>query len=160
MEVRTEALYSIPTEPIKGIFYRYIRTKFANEPLSTHGAMSNGGRYNVAGLFAALYLGFDHLTCQAEVSQGIAAGVPFKRGAFTVWDYETDLRAIIRLDNNAILQEIGVTESDITISGNYWTASAIGEHLHNRGNVEGLVAPSAQLMDYSISPNYLCGGYV
>jgi RES domain-containing protein len=57
MEVRTDALYTVPTEIIKGIFYRYIRTKFANEPLSVHGAMKNGGRYNVAGLFSALYLG-------------------------------------------------------------------------------------------------------
>jgi len=104
-----------------------------------------GGRYNVAGLFAALYLGFDHETCQAEVSQGIAAGVPFKIGAFTAWDYSVELSTIVRLDAASVLARLGITKSDITIPGNHWTASGIGEHLHKRGDVQALVAPSAQL---------------
>jgi len=108
--------------------------------------MSNGGRYNVATLFAALYLGFDRRTCEAEVSQGIAAGVGFKKGAFTAWDYGVKLEAVVRLDESAVQTGIGVTQSEITTQGNHWTASGVGEHLHKRGDVEGIVAPSAQLV--------------
>jgi RES domain-containing protein len=144
MKANTAALYTIAVEPLSGKLYRYILTKYASQPLSMHGAETNGGRYNVAGLFGALYLAFDRKTCEAEVSQGIAAGVPFKRGAFTAWDYEVSLQGVIRLDRKNVQDAIEVTEAEITIPGNHWTASAIGEHLHKRADVEGLVAPSAQ----------------
>ncbi|MBX9720406.1 MAG: hypothetical protein K2X81_03330 [Candidatus Obscuribacterales bacterium] len=97
------------------------------------------GRYNVAKLFAALYLGFDRQTCEAEISSGIAAGVPFKTGAFTVWQYKTNLQEVLRLDKDDTLNEIGITSLDITKLGDHWTASGIGEHIHNRGS-EGIVA--------------------
>ena len=35
------------------------------------GSLKEGGRYNVTGLFGALYLSFDKETCQAEVTAGI-----------------------------------------------------------------------------------------
>jgi len=127
MQVNTEALESLQSEALTGTFYRYIRTRYADKPLSTNGAFVNGGRYNVAGSFAALYLGFNLETCEAEVSQGILAGVPLKRGAFTVWEYEASLSFVVRLDDPAIQAQIGVTDKDITISGNHWTASQIGE---------------------------------
>ncbi len=139
MALDTKRLYSVKTEEIKGEFFRYIRTKYANEPLSTEGAFQNGGRYNVAKLFAALYLGFDRQTCEAEISSGIAAGVPFKTGAFTVWQYKTNLQEVLRLDKDDTLKEIGITSLDITKLGDHWTASGIGEHIHNRGS-EGIVA--------------------
>jgi len=102
-----------------------MRTKYGDKPMAVVGSMKCGGRYNVAGLFGALYLGFDRETCETEVSQGIAAGVRFKNGVFTAWEYDVEL-------------------ADITIQGNHWTASGISEHLHKRGDIEGLVAPSAQ----------------
>jgi RES domain-containing protein len=140
---KTDALYTVGTEPVKGKFFRYIRTRYANEPLSTFGSMHSGGRYNVAGLFAVLYLGADEETCQAEVSQGIAAGVEFKQGAFTAWEYDVELKAVVRIDKKAIQRELDISEDEITIPGNHWTASGIGEHLHKRSDVEGLMAPSA-----------------
>lgn len=143
MSLKTSSLYSVKTEPISGEFFRYIRTKYANAPLATDGSMQNGGRYNVAKLFAALYLGFDKETCEAEVSFGIAAGVPFKKGAFTIWKYNANLQEVLRLDTDTVLTELGITSSEITEPGNHWTASGIGEHLHKRG-IEGLVAPSSQ----------------
>lgn len=143
--VNTAALYKVPTKKLKGKFYRYIRTKHAHEPLSVEGSIRNGGRYNVAGLFGALYLGFDLETCEAELSQGIAAGVPFKRGAFTAWSYDVSLKAVINLDDPDIQKKIHVKQPELTIQGNHWTASGIGEHLHKRGDIEGLTAPSAQL---------------
>jgi RES domain-containing protein len=145
MELNTGAIYTLPTAPLSGTFFRYIRSRYAQNPLSMEGSLENGGRYNVAGLFGALYLGFDRRTCEAEVSHGIAAGVPFKKGAFSVWDYTVQLRSVVRLDESTVQAQIGVTEADITIRGNHWTASGIGEHLHKRGDTEGLVAPSAQL---------------
>ncbi|MDZ4834688.1 MAG: RES family NAD+ phosphorylase [Candidatus Melainabacteria bacterium] len=141
--MNTGALYTIATKPINGTFFRYIRTKYGDEPLAVIGSLLNGGRYNVAGLFGALYLGFDHETCQAEVSDGIAAGVPFKKGAFTAWDYSVYLSAIVRLDSQSIQNELQISKAQITERGNHWTASGIGEHLHKRGDVDGLVAPSA-----------------
>lgn len=144
MHVKTGALYTLKPSRITGTFYRYIRTKYGDEPLSVVGSLRNGGRYNVAGLFAALYLGFDTKTCESEVSQGIAAGVPFKVGAFTAWDYDVALVSVIRLDDPTVQSELQVNNADISIQGNHWTASGIGEHLHKRGDVEGLVAPSAQ----------------
>jgi RES domain-containing protein len=141
--MNTGALYNVSCEPINGTFIRYMRTKYGDTPMAIEGSILNGGRYNVAGLFGALYLGFDHVTCQSEVSQGIAAGVPFKKGAFTAWDYHVHLHSIVRLDNVAVQTMLGITKSEITIAGNHWTASGIGEHLHKRGVVEGLVAPSA-----------------
>lgn len=124
-----------------------MRTKFGDEPMSMIGSLISGGRYNVRGLFGALYLGFDRETCEAEVSQGIAAGVPFKSGAFTVWDYTVDLSDTVRLDENLILNQLGITKKEITIPGNHWTASGIGEHLFTRGDVEAIVAPSAHKDD-------------
>jgi len=145
---KTQVLYQLPTKPIKGTFYRYIRTKYADEPLSMLGSQRNGGRYNVAGLFGALYLGFDRKTCEAEVSQGIAAGIDvLKKGAFTAWSYAIELHAVVRLDGKSIQKQIGITQADLTIKGDHRTASGIGEHLHKRGDTEGLVAPSAQLKD-------------
>ncbi len=120
-----------------------MRTKFGDEPMSMKGSLISGGRYNVQGLFGALYLGFDRETCEAEVSQGIAAEVPFKRGAFTAWDYTVDLSDVVRLDDDLILNQLGISRQDITIPGNHWTASGIGEHLFIRGDVEAIVAPSA-----------------
>jgi RES domain-containing protein len=143
--VNTSALYHLQSAPVSGTFYRYIRTKYAHEPLSMQGAIHNGGRYNVAGLFGALYLGFDRRTCEAEVSRGIAAGLPFKQGVFTALQYAVSLEAVISLDNPAVQKQVDVTEAEITIPGNHWTARGIGEHLHKRGDVEGLIAPSAQL---------------
>ncbi len=144
--MNTDELYKVGVEPINGTFIRYIRTKYGDEPMATVGSMLNGGRYNVAGLFAALYLGFDHETCQAEVSHGIAAGVPFKKGAFTMWDYSVHLSNTIHLDSPSVQSKLGINTADITQIGNHWTASGIGEHLHKRGDVEALVAPSAQLV--------------
>lgn len=146
MKVRTDALYKVQTAPIQGTFFRYIRTRYSDEPLSMHGSFENGGRYNVAKLFGALYLGFDRETCEAEVSQGIAAGVQFKAGAFTAWSYDADLQTVVRLDDPGIQNELEIQPSDITVQGDHWTASEIGEHLHKRG-VEGIVAPSAQQQD-------------
>lgn len=79
------------------------------------------------------------------MSQGIAAGLPFKKGVFAVWQYDVNLACVVRLDNPNVQEAIGVSQEDITIKGNHWTASGVGEPLFNRGNVEGLVAPSAQL---------------
>lgn len=145
MAINTGALYSVATEPVTGKFYRYVLSRYADEPLSMFGAMKNGGRYNVAELFGALYLGFDRQTCEAEVNQGIAAGLPFKKGAFTAWDYDVNLKTVDRLDQGHVQKEIEVTAAEISKQGDHWTASGIGEHLHKRGDVEGLTAPSAQL---------------
>ncbi len=140
------ALHQVQTEPVNGQFYRYIRKKYATMPLSMHGAFNEGRRYNVAGLFGALYLAFDCATCEAEVSQGIIAGLEMKKGAFVVWEYQVSLQSVVRLDSESVLQAIEVSRADITVKGNHWTASGIGEPLYNRG-VEGLVAPSAQQED-------------
>lgn len=145
MNVKTGALYTVQPAKISGKFYRYIRTKYGDQPLAVVGSFRNGGRYNVAGLFGALYLGFDRKTCEAEVSQGIAASVPFKKGAFTAWDFDVGLARVVRLDDEAIRDELEISETDISREGDHWTASGIGEHLHKRGDVQGLVAPSAQL---------------
>jgi RES domain-containing protein len=147
MRVNTGALYTVAADAVRGRFLRYIRTRYAADPLSMYGAINNGGRYNVAGLFGALYLGFDRETCEAEVSHGIAAGLPFKAGAFTVWDYDVSLNSVVRLDRDAVRAAVDVDLAEITIPGNHWTASGIGEHLHKRGDVEGLVAPSAHLKE-------------
>jgi RES domain-containing protein len=144
VHVKTDSLYTVKTTQIAGKFYRYVRTKYGDEPMAVVGSIKCGGRYNVAGLFGALYLGFDTETCEIEVSQGIAAGVPFKNGAFTAWDYNVELKTVIRLDDRGVQAELEISQADITIQGNHWTASGIGEHLHKRGDVEGLVAPSAQ----------------
>jgi RES domain-containing protein len=74
MQAKTDALYTIGSRPLAGVFYRYLRTKHGDKPLSMDGALANGGRYNVANLFGALYLGFDRKTCEAEVSQGYSCG--------------------------------------------------------------------------------------
>jgi len=137
------ALHTIRPADVSGDFFRLIRSRYAGEPLSMYGSFNNGGRYNVAGLFGALYLGLDPDTCHAEVTGGILAGVPTKPGAFKLWTYAVALRTIVRLDDPGVLTILGLTISDITIPGNHWTASEIGEPLFNRG-LEGLVAPSSQ----------------
>jgi RES domain-containing protein len=58
MLVNPESLAALKTEPFQGKVFRYIRRRFAEEPLSTKGSLDNGGRYNVAGQFGVLYLGF------------------------------------------------------------------------------------------------------
>lgn len=109
------------------------------------GSFQNGGRYNVAGLFGALYLGFDHETCQSEVSSGIVANVPLKKGVFSAWEYSVSLQQVISLTDAAILAKLALTRDEITRPYDHWTASGIGEHLHKRGDVEALEAPSAHL---------------
>ena len=143
MHVNRDELDRVAPQKIDGSFYRLIRTKYANEPLSMFGSIAQGGRYNVARLFGALYLGFDTETCRAEVTQGILAGLPVKKGAFKLWEYDVALQKIIRLDDPTLLAAIGVTFDEITVPGNHQTASLIGEPLYLR-RVEGLVAPSAQ----------------
>ena len=145
MTLNSGALSLIHLQPVSGRFYRYIRTRFAKDPLSMVGALQNGGRYNVVYSFGALYLGIDRTTCEAEVSNGIAAGLRFKTGAFTAWDYDVNLNGVVRLDQAEIQAAIGVTQAQITIPGDHWTASAIGEPLYNRGDVEAIMAPSAHL---------------
>ncbi|MFH0801792.1 MAG: RES family NAD+ phosphorylase [bacterium] len=143
MAVKTHILSELPTEPVNGKFYRLIRKRYADKPLSMFGSLKEGGRYNVAGAFSALYLGFDQETCRAEVSQGIASGLPFKPGAFVLWNYNALLNSVIRLDDQNICKRIGVTLEEITVTGDHQWAGLIGEPLYKRG-VEGLVAPSAQ----------------
>ena len=142
MPVNSLAIATVPTQSIEDDFYRLIRTKYANEPMSMFGAIKQGGRYNIVG-FGALYLGFDPDICHAEVTQGILAGLPTKKDAFKLWQYKVKLQAIVRLDEKSVLHELGVTTAEISIKGNHETASTIGNPLFKRG-VEGLVAPSAQ----------------
>jgi RES domain-containing protein len=143
MYVNRDELDKVAPQKIDGSFYRLIRTRYANEPLSMFGSIAQGGRYNVAGLFGALYLGFDSETCHAEITQGILAGLPVKKGSLKLWEYSAELQKVIRLDDPDILSAIGVTVDETTIPGNHQTASLIGEPLYLR-RVEGLVAPSAQ----------------
>jgi len=143
MHVNRDELDKVAPQKINGSYCRLIRTRYANEPLSMFGSFVQGGRYNIAGLFGALYLGFDAETCHAEVTQGILAGLPVKIGAFKLWEYDVALQKIIRLDDPTVLTSIGVTVDEITIPGNHQTASLIGEPLYER-KMEGLVAPSAQ----------------
>lgn len=143
MHVNRDELDKVAPQKIDGSFYRLIRTRYANEPLSMVGSLLEGARYNVAGMFGALYLGFDSDTCHAEVTQGILAGLPVKKGAFKLWEYAVALQRIIRLDDPSVLSAIGVTIDEITVPGHRETASLIGEPLYKR-KVEGLVAPSAQ----------------
>lgn len=147
MHVNLDELNKLPPQKIDGSFFRLIRARYANEPLSMDGSILEGGRYNVAGMFGALYLGFDSETCHAEVTQGILAGLPVKKGAFKLWEYSVALQKIIRLDDPNVLTVIGVTVNEITIPGNRQTASLIGEPLYKR-KMEGLVAPSAQRHGY------------
>lgn len=126
MHVNLDELNKLPPQKIDGNFFRLIRSRFANEPLSMVGSILEGGRYNVAGSFGALYLGFDSETCHSEVTQGILAGLPVKKGAFKLWEYAVALKKILRLDDPNILIVIGVTVNEITIPGNRQTASLIG----------------------------------
>lgn len=142
MPVNTSALHHVSPTAVRGKFFRLIRRRFAHEPLSMFGSIEEGGRYNVVGLFGALYLGFDQQTCEAEVSQGIASDLPFRPGAFILWDYDVNLQSVIRLDDPSVRTQIGITHEEITVEGDHQWASSIGEPLFNRG-VEGLVAPSA-----------------
>lgn len=105
-----------------------------------------GGRYNVAGSFGALYLGFTPAVCEAEVTRGILAGLPVRAGSFVLWQYNVRLSHVVRLDQAETRNHIGVTEADLTIPGDRKWGSLIGEPLFRDG-VEGLVAPSAQLTD-------------
>jgi len=59
---------------------------------------AQGGRYNAAGLFGGLYLGFETETCRADVTKGSLAGLPVKKGAFKLWEYDVALQKSIRLD--------------------------------------------------------------
>ena len=144
LPVNHEAIKNIETNPIQGTFYRLIRRRYADRPLSMVGSLEEGGRYNVAGDFGALYLGFDQMTCEAEVSQGIAAGLPFRKGAFVFWSYDVALESVVRLDQENIRSEIGVTLEEITVPGDHQWASTIGAPLHER-RVEGLAAPSVRI---------------
>jgi len=143
MTVNTAALHSVPTSAVTGKYFRLIRQRYAHEPLSMLGALKEGQRYNVAGLFGALYLGFDKETCQAEVQGGILMSLPIKAKAYVLWDYQVKLQAVVRLDDDTICSAIGITQAEISVKGDHQWASLIGEPLYNRA-VEGLVAPSAQ----------------
>lgn len=147
MIFKPEELQTLKAEPLKTEAFRYIRSRYADEPLSTVGSLKHGGRYNVTQSFSALYLGFSEEVCQAEVSAGILSGGILKKGAFVAWKYHTDLKKLVRLDEEATLSRLGITKQDISIPGNHWTASVIGLPLFERGDVEGLVAPSAHLED-------------
>jgi hypothetical protein len=66
-------------------FYRYMHTKYGDKPMTVVGSIKCGGRYNVAGLFGALYLGFDRETCETEV----------KRGSLPGWDLRNDIEGLV-----------------------------------------------------------------
>jgi RES domain-containing protein len=142
MPVVPGALNQLGFEPVSGRFFRLIRSRFADQPLAMTGALLEGGRYNVAHSFGALYLGFDEETCQFEVQEGVLAGCEIKPGAYVLWDYNVSLEEVVRLDDDANCARIGVTQKEISVPGEHQWASLIGEPLFARG-LEALVAPSA-----------------
>ena len=145
MSFKSDELQTLKPEPLTKEAFRYIRTRYAHEPLSTVGAFIHGGRYNVTQSFSALYLGFSEEVCQAEVSAGILTGGKIKKGAFVAWKYQANLKKVVRLDKQTTLNRLGITRESISIPGNHWTASSIGLPLYERGDIEGLVAPSTHL---------------
>jgi RES domain-containing protein len=148
LEMLPELLASISTEPCSGTFFRYIRKRYAEDPLSTTGSLEHGGRYNLKGRFGALCLGSSAAICQAEVSQGVLTGGTLRQGAYVGWKYTIDLQHCVNLNSNLSLKAPGLNRQQLTVRGEHeWTANNIGLPLYERKDVEALLVPSACLTE-------------
>lgn len=82
------------------------------DPLSTASARKNGGRFNRAGQYGALYTSVDRKTAEAEV--GFRLGLPVSSlKDFRVTTIAVELDSILDLSDPLIQKDMGTTPSAI-----------------------------------------------
>ncbi|HIK12900.1 MAG TPA: RES family NAD+ phosphorylase [Oscillatoriaceae cyanobacterium M33_DOE_052] len=147
------AISGLTTQSAQGVVFRYVHIKYQNSPLSAIGSLKAGGRYNIAGLFAALYTSDTPITALRELRVLVetAAGlIASKAPPYLLLSIEYSLGTIIDLtqsDQQNLLgtnmQELTGTWLPLVLKGQAPPTQTLGEAIYNAQNIEAIKVPSA-----------------
>lgn len=133
---------SLPRVSVQGRFYRMVPAAEADKLLSTEGSFENGGRYNRAGEFGALYLSDDAKTCEQEKMKQ-AGGQKDRIQPQVLGAIEAELGGVLDLTDGENLQKLGLTLEALTDEEDCAAARQVGAMAYNAGIYALLVHSAA-----------------
>jgi RES domain-containing protein len=148
---RTELAVPLPTKAAKGFSYRFVKLKYAHDPISGIGSLKAAGRYHIAGSFKALYTSENPVAALHETAFLLTTSlhIHFKPAPPTVlFALEYNLERILDLRDPEVLGHLGVKHGQLFDS---WIRNTpmhpsvtqlIARAAYEAG-VQGLYAPSA-----------------
>lgn len=105
-----------PTRPAKGTSYRFVKLRYAHDPISGIGALKAPGRYHIAGAFRALYSSESPMAALSETAFLLRSdeSVIFRPSSPRVlFALEYDLERVLDLRDSDSLARIGVNRSQL-----------------------------------------------
>ena len=151
MPQRPPPAAGLPTRSAKGISYRFVKLKYAHDPISGIGALKAPGRYHIEGRFRALYTSESPVAALSETAFLVRTnkGIAFRPAPpMVLFALEYDLERVLDLRVPAALKALGVQREQLFASWlratpqNPSPTQAIAQAVHEAG-VQGLFAPTA-----------------
>lgn len=142
---------SLPTEAAKGISYRFVKLKYAHDPISGIGSLKVPGRYHIEGRFKTLYASETPEAALRETAFYVSTSphIAFQPAPpMALFALEYDLQHILDLRDPEVLEHLSVKREQLFES---WIRSTpqnpsatqrIARTAYQAG-VQGLYAPSA-----------------
>jgi RES domain-containing protein len=153
-QLLTDALPTLPTQPLTGIAYRLIPAKYAGSALSSIGSLKKGGRYNPKEAFEVLYLAQSPITALQEVNiikLTDAALFSTKSSPRILLSVEVTLQTVLNMADPQVQKALGTNLQELTgswiamnASGGMAPTQTLGFVAYNHGSIEALRVPSAQ----------------
>lgn len=116
MPQQSEPKLQLPTQSAKGFAYRFVKLKYAHDPISGIGALKAGGRYHIKGGFRALYASEDPVAAlkETEFLHRTEQDIVFKPASpMVLFALEYNLERVLDLRNPATLEALGATRSQL-----------------------------------------------
>ena len=136
-----QALTTVPSRPLRAIYFRATLLAYANDPLGKSRGRSSplpAARFNVAGGARVLYLADTHQTCAAECQA--VGGASF---AIATIPIHVKLQAVLDLQDPATLAALGLSSPEIAINfrlnPNPTPTQELGEACSQYGTVDGIL---------------------
>ena len=133
---------SLPRIEVRGRYYRMVPGADAERILSTDGSFENGGRYNKAGEFGALYLSDARQTCESEKLKQ-AGGQKERLAGHVVGEIDVELPGVLDLTSQDNLQKLGLTLEALTDDDDQAASRQVGAMAYNTGIYALLVQSAA-----------------
>ena len=108
--------FSLPTKAANGISYRFVKLKYAHDPISGIGALRVPGRYHVEGRFRALYTSESPIAALRETEFLLRSdrNVSFKPAPpMVLFALEYDLERVLDLREPATLADLEVEREQL-----------------------------------------------
>lgn len=160
---------NLPTEPAAGISYRFVKLKYAHDPISGIGAFKAGGRYHIKGGFRALYTSETPVGALAETEFLVRSeeNVLFKPAPpMVLFALEYRLDRVLDLRDPITLAQLGVERAQLFTPWIRGTPESprptqkLAKTAYEAG-VQGLLAPTAvpphEATNVIIYPDHLEG---